>query len=131
MGLKYLWDTNSVIYYLQKNFADAKQELMSDIINKHQPAISAISQIEILCWKTASIDDLTVLNNFITDSVVFELENDVKFKTIELRKSYNIKLADSIIAAIVMDLILITNDSRGFQKISSLRLLNPVTGDEV
>ena len=52
MGLKYLWDTNAVIYYLQKNFTDNEQERMNDIINNYQPAISSISQIELLCWRS-------------------------------------------------------------------------------
>ena len=82
MGLKYLWDTNTVIYYLQKNFASAGQELMSTIINSHQPAISAITGIELLCWKTATPNDLTVLNSFIGDCIVFELERAIKLKTI-------------------------------------------------
>ena len=32
MGLKYLWDTNAVIYYLQKSFTETGQELMNNII---------------------------------------------------------------------------------------------------
>jgi predicted nucleic acid-binding protein len=130
MGLKYLWDTNTIIYYLQKNFSESSQELMTGIINSFQPAISAITEIELLSWKTATIKDVTILNNFISDCVVFELEREVKLKTIEIRKAYDIKLPDSIIAAtaIVMDLTLISNDRRGFNKLPSLKLLNPESG---
>lgn len=128
MGLKYLWDTNTIIYYLQKNFDDANQERMSDIINNHQPAISSITQIELLCWRSATEHDTIILNDFICDSVIFELDNEIKFKTIELRKAYSIKLADAIIAAtsVVMDLTLITNDNRGFKNIPVVKLFNPV-----
>ena len=35
MGLKYLWDTNAVIYYLQKAFTEEGQELMNGIINSY------------------------------------------------------------------------------------------------
>jgi predicted nucleic acid-binding protein len=125
MELKYLWDTNTVICYLQKNFPPDKQSLMSKIINDHPPAISAISQIEILCWKAATENDIAVLNSFISDSIIFELEQEIKLKTIEIRKSYNIKLPDAIIAstAIVHNLTLITTD-KGFNKIGPLKLLN-------
>lgn len=128
MGLKYLWDTNTIIYYLQKNFDDANQERMSDIINNHQPSISSITQIELLCWRSATEHDTIILNDFICDSVIFELDNEIKFKTIELRKAYSIKLADAIIAAtsVVMDLTLITNDNRGFKNIPVVKLFNPV-----
>lgn len=100
---------------------------MTEVINSYQPAISAITEIELLCWKTATAKDVTVLNNFVLDCIVFELEREVKLKTIELRKTYSIKLADAIIAAtaIVMDLTLITNDKRGFNKLHSLKVLNP------
>jgi predicted nucleic acid-binding protein len=126
MGLKYLWDTNTVIYYLQKSFTHTGQELMNNIISNNQPAISSITEIELLCWKTASADDMVILNNFISDSVIFELEVEIKLKTIEIRKIYNLKVPDAIIAAtaILNDLILISNDKRGFSKISSLKLLN-------
>jgi predicted nucleic acid-binding protein len=127
MGLKYLWDTNAVVYYLQNNFSETGQGLMNNIINTYQPAMSAITEIELLCWKTIATNDKIVLIDFISDSVVFELEHEIKLKTVEIRKNYNIKLPDSIIAAtaIVMDLTLISNDKKGFTKISSLKLLNP------
>lgn len=87
MGLKYLWDTNAVIYYLQNNFSETGQELMNNIISEYQPAISAITEIELLCWRTASENDIIILKNFIADSAVIELESTVKVKTIEIRKS--------------------------------------------
>jgi predicted nucleic acid-binding protein len=127
MGLKYLWDTNAVIYYLQNDFSEGAQELMNNIINEYQPTISVITEIELLCWKTASKNDIVILKNFVADSVVIELENSIKVKTIEIRKSFNLKLPDAIIAAtaIYMNLTLISNDRAGFQKIPSLKLYNP------
>jgi predicted nucleic acid-binding protein len=126
MGLKYLWDTNTVIYYLRKSFTETGQELMNNIINSCQPAISSITEIELLCWKTATENDMAVLNSFISDSIIFELESEIKLKTIEIRRAYDLKLPDAIIAAtaILTDLTLISNDRRGFYKISSLKLLN-------
>ena len=126
MGLKYLWDTNAVIYYLQKAFTEEGQELMNGIINSYQPAISAITEIELLSWRTANEKDISVLSSFISDSVIFELEATIKSKTIEIRKACGLKLPDAIIAstAIIMDLTLISNDRRGFNKIPVLKLLN-------
>ena len=100
-----------VIYYLQKAFTEEGQELMSGIINSYQPPISAITEIELLSWKTASDNDIFILNSFISDSIIFELEATIKLKTIEIRKVYGLKLPDAIIAAtaIIMDLILINS----------------------
>jgi predicted nucleic acid-binding protein len=99
MGLKYLWDTNTVIYYLQKNFPDDVQASLSSIINTYKPTISVITEIELKCWKAATSNDLDILKSFVADCVVFELDTAVKSKTIDIRKTYNIKMPDSIIAA--------------------------------
>src|ERR1022692_2554678 len=99
MGIKYLWDTNTAIYYLQRQFSPSAEQFMDSILQEYQPSISAITEIELLCWKTASESDLAVLKDFIEDSVVFELEKEIKLKTAELRKTNKIKLPDAIIAA--------------------------------
>ena len=127
MGLSYLWDTNAVIYYLQENFSKDKQLLMDNIINESHPAISSITQIKLLCWNANTESDIIVLNDFIADCVIFELEDDIKFKTVEIRKNHRIKLPDAIIAAtaIVKNLTLISNDNRGFKNLPLLKLLNP------
>lgn len=127
MGIKYLWDTNTAIYYLQKQFPASAEQFMDDILKEFQPCISAITEIELLCWKTANESDLDVLNSFITDSVVFELERDIKNKTVALRKTHKIKLPDAIIAAtaIVNGLTLLTRNVSDFQNIPDLSFINP------
>jgi hypothetical protein len=41
---------------------------MDNILQEYQPSISAIIEIELLCWKTASESDLSILKDFIEDS---------------------------------------------------------------
>jgi predicted nucleic acid-binding protein len=127
MGLKYLWDTNTAIYYLQKHFHQKQQEIISNIINSYQPAISVITEIELLCWRGASDKDLNIINEFIADCAVFGLEEDIKQNTITVRKKSNLKLPDAIIAAtaIVKDLILISRNEADFKKVPQIVLLNP------
>jgi predicted nucleic acid-binding protein len=69
MGMKYLWDSNIAIYYLQQQFP----------------------------------------------------------KTAEIRKKYNIKLPDAIIAAtaIVYGLKLVTRNEKDFAQIKGLNIINP------
>ncbi|MDN3579303.1 type II toxin-antitoxin system VapC family toxin [Mucilaginibacter flavus] len=89
--------------------------------------MSAITEIELLCWKNATDADIIVLKNFVADSVVFELEQEIKEKTVELRKNYSIKLPDAIIAAtaLVNTLTLISRNSKDFVKIDDLLFTNP------
>ena len=127
MGIKYLWDTNTVIYYLQQQFPPSAEKFIDSTLPDSQPAISVITEIELLCWKTATEKDLEVLHNFIEDAWIFELEKDIKLKTAELRKAYKIKLPDAIIAATALayDLTLITRNVSDFKNIDGLNMVNP------
>jgi len=96
-------------------------------LKEESPIISAITEIELLCWKTATEKDLEVLNDFINDSLVIELEQPIKLKTAEIRKTFRIKLPDAIIAAtaLVYGLTLVTRNSEDFNNISGLNTVNP------
>ncbi len=127
MGMKYLWDTNTAIYYLQQQFSLSAEKFIDDLLKEESPIISAITEIELLCWKTATEKDLEVLNDFINDSLVIELEQQVKLKTAEIRKTYRIKLPDAIIAAtaLVYELTLVSRNTEDFKNISDLKIINP------
>jgi len=127
MGLDYLWDTNTVIYYLQNQFPPNAEKFMDNALKQSRPAISAITEIELLCWKTASTKDIKVLKNFIEDAFVIELEHAVKDLTVDIRKRHNLKLPDAIIgaSAIVNDLTLITRNMKDFDRVDKLISVNP------
>lgn len=73
MGIKYLWDTNTAIYFLQQQFPPNAEKFTDDLLKDERPVISATTEIELLCWKTVIEKDLQVLSNFISDSLVIEL----------------------------------------------------------
>ena len=127
MGINYLWDTNTAIYFLQQQFPINAEKYIDSILQTNIPVISAITEIELLCWKTASENDLKVLNNFIQEATVIELEQEIKSKTAEIRKANKIKLPDSIIAAtaIVYNLTIITRNTADFKNIDGLITINP------
>jgi predicted nucleic acid-binding protein len=126
MGIKYIWDTNTAIYYLQQQFPSAAENFIDESLKETQPCISTITEIELLCWKTATEKDLELLHNFITDTLVIELESAIKLKTAEIRKAYRIKLPDAIIAAtaLVYDLTLITRNTSDFKNIQGLIVID-------
>lgn len=127
MGIKYLWDTNTAIYYLQQQFPPGAEKFIDDLITAEQPVISAITEIELLCWKTATEKDLELLHNFINDALVIELEQAIKLKTADIRKVHRIKLPDAIIAAtaLVYDLTLLSRNVADFGGIDGLKISNP------
>jgi len=131
--MKYLWDTNIVIYYLQQQFPTQAEIFIDEVINQEKPCISAITEIELLCWKTSNENDLVVLHEFINDCVVIELEKPIKLKTAEIRKQHRIKLPDAIISAtaIIHDLTLITHNISDFKNINQVRLFDPYHLDQI
>jgi predicted nucleic acid-binding protein len=127
MELKYLWDTNTVIYYLQNQFSTAAEKFIDEVVSNFQPAISIITEIELLCWKTATTDDLSLINSFIQNAVVFELDSEIKSKTVFVRKNSGLKLPDAIIAATAINsgLTLISRNRNDFRKVKEMILIDP------
>jgi predicted nucleic acid-binding protein len=124
--MSYIFDTNTVIYYLKKQFPENARNFILSLLAKEIPYLSVITEMELLCWNGPD-EDMENLKNFIGDTRVIELEKDIKFKTIEIRKSHKIKLPDAIIAAtaIVRGFSLLTRDTDHFKNISGLELQNP------
>ena len=100
---------------------------MDELIGQTRPVISAITEIELLCWKSENQNDLKILQSFINDALVIELEQPIKLKTADIRKKNKVKLPDAIIAAtaLVYELILISRNVVDFKKIERLELINP------
>ncbi|WP_158856354.1 PIN domain-containing protein [Lunatibacter salilacus] len=70
---------------------------------------------------------LEILNQFVSESVEFNLAESVIVKAIELRKTYKAKLPDAIIvaSALVHDLTSLTKNMADFNKIEGLNMINP------
>ena len=86
-------------------------------------ALSIISAMELLSFSGMTETESQSTRAFINDCTEITLSNDIKEKTIEIRKKYRTKLPDAIIAAaaIVNGLPLITAD-KGFKQIEELDL---------
>jgi predicted nucleic acid-binding protein len=127
MGIKYIWDTNTVIYYLQQQFPLSAENFMDSLVTEARPVISVITEIELLCWKSATKKDMEVLHNFIGDALIVELEQPIKYKTADIRKKHKIKLPDAIIAAtaLIYELTLVTRNASDFKNIEGLQVVNP------
>lgn len=118
MGINYLWDTNIAIYYLQNQFSSGAEKFIDSIILKSIPSISVITEIELLSWKSSSKKDTLIIKQFISDSNVFELDQEIKKICADIRKEYGLKLPDAIIAATSIFNNLIFNNKK-HQRLSS------------
>lgn len=95
--LAYLLDTNIIINYLANRFSETDMHFLDEIVNSI-PAISVISKIEILSFNSDE-NNSNLLRDFINDSNVINLNDEIVENCIILRKEKKIKLPDSIIAA--------------------------------
>ncbi len=123
MGKGYLIDTNSVIDYLDNKLPEKANKLIDNI----DCQISVITRMELLSWPGANKEQTLILKQFINESNVFALEEQIILKAIEIRKKYKTKLPDAIIGAttIVKNLTIITRNNKDFDRIGSLEVLNP------
>ena len=70
---------------------------------------------------------MSVYIDFVNQSTVYYVDNEIIRETIRIRKNYHIKIPDAFIAAtaLVNKLILIADNDKDFLKISSLKYINP------
>jgi predicted nucleic acid-binding protein len=122
---QYLIDTNVIIDYLGKNLPDKGMDFMNSIIDAI-PNVSVITKIEVLGFN-APDGHYQMLTNFMNDSTVFDLTNNIVEACILIRKNHKTKLPDAIIAAtaLVYELSLITRNIKDFENITGLKTIDP------
>ena len=115
-GIDYMADTNALIYLLSGD--SCMKSYLANYIG-----LSVISEIELLSFPGITSFEEQQIRSFIKDCTVLFLTENVKNKTIALRRSYKVKLPDAIIAATAIEnnLQLITAD-KGFKQIAELDL---------
>ncbi len=123
MGQGYLMDTNTIIDYLENRLSARS----NNSIERKPIQLSVVSRIEILAWQKATISQLKQLKDFISASSVFNLDENIILKSIEIRKNYRLKLPDAIIAATAIsnNLKLLTRNIKDFERINELECLDP------
>ena len=126
MGIDFLIDTNTLIYYFKNEIPDAKaRELDSIFLIKCN--ISIMTKIELLSFKGSAKENEARAISFIEDCTLFHLNDEIVAKTIELRKKYRLKIPDAIIAATAMvhNMTLVSRNDSDFQPIKHLKYTNP------
>lgn len=122
---QYLIDTNVLSDYFAASLPPEGMLFMDDVINA-VPNLSIITQIELLCWSTDAPTEQTV-KQFIADSRILNITPEVIDHCVALRRSKKIKTPDAIIAAtaIAFNLTLITGNTKDFQGVPDLVIVNP------
>ncbi|RKR81292.1 hypothetical protein BDD43_1437 [Mucilaginibacter gracilis] len=111
-------DTNTCIYFLNGD------PVLANFLQDRQIYISIITEIELFAFHGNTPSAIEILNDFIDSVTVLDINKEIKAFTIELRKTYKLKIPDAIIAAsaLAFSLPIITAD-KGFKKIAGLDLV--------
>jgi predicted nucleic acid-binding protein len=125
MGQGHLLDSNVIIDFLSGVLPADGMRFVSDIVNAVSQ-VSAISKIELLRFTHTPANE-RVLEDFIKESVVLPIDDNVINETIRLCKGNKTKIPDAIIAAtcIVHRLVLVTRNVKDFRHINGLQVSNP------
>jgi predicted nucleic acid-binding protein len=122
----YLIDTNASIDYLGEVMPSKGMSFMDQVIDKKYN-ISVITRIELYAYSKLADDDRKTLDIFTSQADMLNIDDNIIEQTISIRKKYKTKLPDAIIAAtaLVHELALITRNTKDFDKIDRIELINP------
>ncbi len=114
-GSESLLDTNAIIHLLKGNKA------LGSLIHHYQLYISFISEIELLGYQGITAKETRQIEAFINDCRMVDINQQIKRKVIQLRKTKKIKLPDAIIAATTLYLAAsFVPSDKGFKNITGL-----------
>jgi len=117
-GNSLIIDTNIALYFLEGD-TTLYYTLDGKIIY-----LSFITELELLSYPELTKYEESIVNEFINDCIVIDINKEIKKTTIELRNKYRIKIPDALIAATACYLRqpFITAD-KGFKKVDRLNLI--------
>ena len=118
-GKEILVDTNIFLYLLNGN------DTLEQVLNGKNIYLSFMTELELIGYKNISVLEEKKIQNLISDCSIIQMNDQIKKKYVELRRTYNLKLADAIISATALtyNLPLITADKQ-FKTVKELNLIS-------
>ena len=126
MGERYLVDSNVIIYFSANRISDNGTQFVENLFDSDF-IISVVTEIEVLGYDEIP-SKINLLEEFLNTAFIFQLDKEIVKQTILLRRKVKkLKLGDAIIAATALtkNLILITRNTKDFEKILDLKTINP------
>ena len=126
MGQRYLLDSNTVIDYIAGLYSNSTTKWLNQIIDD-EINVSIINKIEVLSYNPDKDDNYSTLVDFFDCANIINMNDVVVEATIKIRQNRFVKLPDAIIAATALthDFTLITRNTKDFNKITGLKVVNP------
>jgi predicted nucleic acid-binding protein len=119
----YTFDTNVVIYYLDRDIGVIKK--VNEIVETNSLVyFSTISEAELFSFKELQEEDINKINNNLSTLNIISVDSKIARIAGFLRRMTKIKIADSIIAATALSTnsILLTRNARDFKGVPNLKV---------
>jgi predicted nucleic acid-binding protein len=119
----YLLDTNAVIYYVKEEASVVS--IIEDIYTKNIPVyLSVMTQAELFAFPQLSDEESERIEKFLQSVSIIPMDSQIARLTGTIRKTYQLKIADSVIAATALftNSQLLTRNVGDFKKIPELRI---------
>lgn len=106
-GTKLLLDTNIALYLLSGD------QVLAALLDQKDISLSIISEMELLGYYGITAAETLQIKAFLKECQVIDINPSIKDLAIEIRKAYQLKLPDAIIAATALhlNLSLISSDA--------------------
>ncbi|MBM4166493.1 MAG: type II toxin-antitoxin system VapC family toxin [Ignavibacteria bacterium] len=116
-GNNILLDTNAVLYAL-----GGKLDL--ETIPDGVFSISFVTELELLSYPKLTKENEELIEQFLSDIEIIEMNQEIKRETIHLRKNHKLKLPDALICAtsLYKDATLLTYDKK-LKKVNEINVL--------
>jgi toxin FitB len=118
-----LVDSNIIMYSNLPEY-----EYLREFFFKESTFISEISRVEVLGYHKLKSDEESYFKSIFRLIPIIIPSHEIYDKAIEIRKKYNLKLGDSIIAATasVHRLEICSRNLKDFEKVDSIKCFNPI-----
>ena len=117
-----LLDSNIIIYAAQPGYPDLRR-----FTRDHSPAVSAVSYVEVLGYHRLTEQERKHFEMFFAAATVLPISDAVLNQAVRLRQARKMSLADALQAgtALAHGLTLVTRNTKDFEWVSGLSLLDP------
>jgi predicted nucleic acid-binding protein len=119
----YTLDTNAIVYYL--NDDSAAVAVLRGVFAQDSPVyVSAVTELELFAFTNLSRHEESLIEDLLATISIIPLDSRIARLAALVRRHYQVKVPDSIIAATAMftGSTLLTRNTRDFRKISNLTI---------
>ncbi|MGM9478942.1 type II toxin-antitoxin system VapC family toxin [Pedobacter sp. GSP4] len=121
--MAFLLDSNLIIYSYSNTYEYLRALIVSEFC-----VLSEISRVEVLGYHALKKEEEKYFKDIFDYVPIIRPDQDIFDKAIEIRKNYNLKLGDSLIAAtaLIHNLEIYTRNLSDFERVKRLKCVNPI-----